>query len=89
MNPILDFLWNLPALPALILWGAPIEGFVIWLVWNTRATARKASSFSNLIPEIPKELEPALAWSIRRAIDHEVDLYYTLGPGRGKPRPTS
>jgi hypothetical protein len=71
----LDWLWNLPALPALLIWGGPVEGAIIWLVYRVRITVRKSAAIGDIMPELTESEKVALAWSIRRAIDNEVILY--------------
>ena len=72
---LLETLWNLPALPALIIWGAPVEGVLLWLVYKVRVTVRKTSAIGDIMPELTEPEKAALAWSIRRAIKNEVELY--------------
>ena len=72
---LLETLWNLPALPALLLWGAPVEGAILWLIYKVRVTVRQTSAVGDIMPELSVEEKTALAWSIRRAIWHELELY--------------
>jgi len=72
---LLEILWNLPALPALLLWGAPVEGAILWLIYKVRVTVRKTSAVGDIMPELSVEEKTALAWSIRKAISHEVTLF--------------
>jgi len=72
---LLEILWNLPALPALLLWGAPVEGAILWLIYKVRVTVRKTSAVGDIMPELSPEEKTALAWSIRRAIATELKLY--------------
>lgn len=75
MTALLDWLWNLPALPALILWGAPVEGAVLWLIIRVRTTVGKSSAVMDVMPVLTEREKTALAWSIRKAIRNEVTLY--------------
>jgi hypothetical protein len=79
----LDTLWNLPALPALIIWGAPVEGAILWLIYRVRTTVRKTSALGDMMPELNEEEKEALAWTIKRAIANEV-LLYRKTKGRGE-----
>ena len=73
---LLDYLWNLPALPALVIWGSPVEGAILWLIYRVRITVRKTASLSDILPaDISEDEKVALAWSIRRAIRNELTLY--------------
>jgi len=80
---LLETLWNLPALPALLLWGAPVEGAILWLIYKVRVTVRKTSAVGDIMPELSPEEKTALAWSIRRAIRTELSLY-RAAKGRGE-----
>jgi hypothetical protein len=82
---ILDWLWNLPALPALVIWGAPVEGAIMWLIFRVRKTVGKSSKMMDVLPELNDEQRAALAWSLRKAIDREVQLY-RAAKSRGEVR---
>jgi len=80
---LLEILWNLPALPALLLWGAPVEGAILWLIYKVRVTVRKTSAVGDIMPELSPEEKTALAWSIRLAMRTELSLY-RAAKGRGE-----
>ncbi|MCI4357367.1 MAG: hypothetical protein L3K18_09600 [Thermoplasmata archaeon] len=49
---------------------SPVESVVIWLIWTTRKSARRASAMSELLPaELTEIQREALAWWGRRMMD--------------------
>jgi hypothetical protein len=70
-DPII-FLSNLYAI---VLTDVPLALAIIWLVYKVRLTVRKTSALADIMPELSPEEKIALAWSIRRAIHNEVELF--------------
>ena len=66
---------GLPALPALRIWGIPVDGAVLWLIWKVRGTVGKSSKLMDVAPDLSEEEKTALAWSVKRTIRNEVKLY--------------
>jgi hypothetical protein len=55
---------------------APVDGAVIWLVWTTRTSARRAAQFSEMLPaDLPEIAREALAWRMNQIIQGEVEKY--------------
>lgn len=71
----LDTIWNLPALPSLLLWGAPVEGAILWLISRVRKTVTKSSKLMDVAPDLTEEEKEALAWSARKLVRGELALY--------------
>jgi hypothetical protein len=72
---LLDWSAFWSSLLAIAIWGSPVEGAIIWLVWKTRKSVGRAYALSNLMPVLTPHEEEVLNWTVRRAIDNEVQLY--------------
>jgi hypothetical protein len=72
---LLDWIWNLPALPSLVLLDTPFAVAIVWLVWRVRLTVNKSSKLMDVAPDLTEEEKTALTWSIAKQISMEVRLY--------------
>lgn len=72
---LLDWLWDLPALPSLVLLDTPFAVAIVWLVWKVRKTVTRSAKLMEVAPDMTEEERVALAWSIRKAIGNELKLY--------------
>jgi hypothetical protein len=79
----LDWLWNLPALPSLVLLDTPFAVAIVWLVWRVRGTVRKTAWLADVMPPITEEEKVALRFSAQKAIKNELELYHKA-KGRGE-----
>ena len=80
----LDAIWNLPALPALLIWGLPVDGAVLWLIWRVKSIVSTSASWTSAIVGLPEvaaqagvdeaEVRRALTNLLIRSIRNEVEL---------------
>jgi hypothetical protein len=76
---ILDWLNGLPpfwaALLAIGILDAPFGVSIVWLVLRVKRTVTKSNKLMDVAPDLSEEEKVALAWSIKRTIKNELELY--------------